>query len=76
MDEIPNMEPMRPIYMGLFSNGNICVRMTEDPEKMPAEPMPAMARPMMKAVELGAPPQRAEPTSKMTVAIRKTTFVK
>jgi len=31
-----------------------------------------MARPMMKATELGAAPQRAEPTSKRKTVVRKT----
>ena len=35
------------------------------PEKMPADAMPALARPMIKIVELGAAPQMAEPISKM-----------
>lgn len=44
------------------------------PEKIPAAPTPAMARPTMKTTELGAAPQMADPTSnKMTVA-RKTVF--
>lgn len=42
------------------------------PEKIPAEPKPAMARPRMKTGEVGAPPQMAEPTSKMTIQARKT----
>lgn len=63
------------MYCGRFSRGKIWVRMTEDPENIPAEPIPAMARPMMKAVELGAAPQIAEPTSKTTTAARKIIFV-
>lgn len=42
------------------------------PEKMPAEPMPATARPIIRAVEFGAAPQIAEPISKMVMAIKKT----
>jgi hypothetical protein len=38
---------------------------------MPADPSPAMARPTMKATELGAAPQMAEPTSKRKMAARK-----
>jgi hypothetical protein len=44
------------------------------PEIIPAEPNPAMARPTMNTVELGAAPQSAEPTSKMAMAARKTHF--
>jgi hypothetical protein len=39
------------------------------PLKMPAAPTPATARPMMRAVELGATPQIREPTSKMKRAM-------
>ena len=42
------------------------------PEKIPAEPKPAMARPTMRAVLLGATPQTREPSSKITMAARKT----
>lgn len=40
------------------------------PEKTPAEPSPATARPMIKAVEVGAMPQMKEPSSKMNRAMR------
>lgn len=40
------------------------------PEKIPADPRPAMARPMMKTIELGAAPQIADPTSKMKTHTR------
>lgn len=42
------------------------------PEKIPAEPRPAMARPTIKTGELGAAPQMALPASKMTTDVRKT----
>lgn len=42
------------------------------PEKMPAEPKPAMARPAMKTGELGAAPQMALPTSKITTDVKNT----
>jgi hypothetical protein len=45
------------------------------PVKIPDEPKPAMARPMMREVELGAAPQIAEPTSKRKMPERKTHFV-
>ena len=41
------------------------------PEKMPADPKPAIARPRMRAVELGATPQTKEPSSKMPMAVKK-----
>lgn len=42
---------------------------------MPADPSPATARPMMKATELGAAPQRAEPASNSVMADRNTTLM-
>lgn len=41
---------------------------------VPADPNPAMARPTMSAVEVGAAPQIADPISKMATAVRKTHF--
>ena len=46
--------------------------MTIAPEKIPDEPVPATARPTMKAVELGAAPHNRDPTSKRQMAQRKT----
>lgn len=40
------------------------------PVKMPADVIPAIARPRMNAIELGAAPQRTEPASKKTKEIR------
>jgi hypothetical protein len=41
------------------------------PEKMKAAPIPAIARPTMKAVEVGAAPQMTEPTSKTRIDHKK-----
>jgi hypothetical protein len=43
--------------------------MINAPEKMPAPPMPAIARPTMRATELGLAPQIAEPTSNVARAL-------
>lgn len=45
-----------------------------EPVMMPAEPIPAMARPNMKTGDEGAAPQIAEPTSKTTILIRNVRF--
>jgi hypothetical protein len=47
------------------------IMIRRQPEKMPAEPRPAMARPTMKAVELGAAPHIADPISKTIMLRRK-----
>lgn len=41
----------------------------------PALPRPAMARPTMRAVDVGATPQIKEPSSKRNRAVRKTDFI-
>lgn len=41
-----------------------------EPVVIPAEPIPAIARPTIKATELGAAPQIADPTSKSKMQVR------
>ena len=62
---IPYMPPMKPVYTGLFSSGDELANIISAPENKPEAPRPAMARPTMRAIELGATPQISEPTSKM-----------
>ena len=45
--------------------------MTVAPVKVPALPMPAMARPTIKAEEVGAAAQMIEPISKITTIVMK-----
>jgi hypothetical protein len=73
--DIPNMEPMRPIKRGRLCRGMTWVIMTVAPFWMPADPIPAMARPTINEVELGAAPQTAEPISKITTAAKKSILV-
>jgi len=46
--------------------------MTRAPEKIPADPMPATARPMIRAIEFGARPQIKDPISNTAMALRYT----
>lgn len=62
----------RPWYIGRCRRGMVYTIITMSPENKPEEPMPAMARPIMKAVEFGADPQTADPISKSTMQVRKT----
>ena len=41
-------------------------------DTIPAEPMPEIARPMMKQLEDGATPDRSDPSSKIKIAHRNT----
>lgn len=49
--------------------------MTIAPVVAPALPRPAMARPMMKAVDVGAAAQMMEPTSNTIIAVMKVHLV-
>jgi hypothetical protein len=65
---------MRPVYDGLDRRGTEFAMIKIAPEKSPAEPTPAMARPTIRAVDVGAIPQMKEPSSKMNRAVMKTHF--
>lgn len=45
------------------------------PVKIPDDPKPEIARPIISVVELGAAPDSAEPTSKKKIPERKTHLV-
>lgn len=64
------MPPIRPIYVGRDRSGTVTEMIKIAPEKIPAAPIPATARPMIRVVELGATPQINEPTSKINRAMR------
>lgn len=67
---MPKMEPKSPTTMGLLWSGRMKVTMMIEPEKIPADPTPAIALPTMNAFELGAAPQMMDPSSKKTMAER------
>ena len=68
---IPNIE----VKTGRLRRGMSGSMIVIPPEKMPADLRPAMARPMMKARELGAAPQNADPVSNIRIESRKTHLV-
>ena len=45
------------------------------PENIPAHPRPAIARPIIRAVDVGATPQTKDPSSKIPIADRKTDLI-
>lgn len=69
-DAIPYIAPKNPVNIGRFRRGTEYAMIIKAPEKIPADPIPAMARPMINAVEFGAAPQMALPTSKIKIAVR------
>ena len=56
-----------PWNMGLFGSGTMGIMTIIEPEKMPADPKPATARPIMKTTDVGAAAQMMEPTSNTTM---------
>lgn len=74
-DDNPKATPNIEVKIGRLRRGTSGSMTIIPPENMPADPKPAMARPIMKAIELGAAPQSADPTSKITIESRKTHFV-
>jgi hypothetical protein len=67
---MPYMLPIKPLYMGRFSRATEWARIIRAPEKIPAEPIPATARPMIRVKLLFATPQMRLPNSKMPMAMR------
>lgn len=67
--------PNKPWYIGRLCKGTVLIMMVIAPVKIPDDPNPAIARPMMSDVDVGAAPQRAEPTSKRKIPERKTHLV-
>lgn len=62
--------PTTAINTGLSLSGTALATMTKLPERTPALPSPATARPMMSVMELFAIPQRSEPNRKTIMATR------
>lgn len=60
--------------IGRNLNGAMIATTVAAPVKRPAAPTPAIARPTMKELEVGAAPHTADPASKISSAVRKTHF--
>lgn len=59
------MNPSRtPVYAGRIEGSIVLAMMVKPPEKMPAAPEPAIARPAMSALLDGAVAHMSEPSSK------------
>lgn len=69
--DIPYSPPIIPVYIGPFLSGTVDAKTIIAPLEIPAHPRPAMARPTMRAFELGAVPQMGpgESTSKIANAL-------
>ena len=74
-DETPKAIPKSDVKIGRLRRGTSGMMTIIPPEKIPADPIPAMARPIMKVVEVGAAPHMADPASKTTIERMYTHFV-
>jgi hypothetical protein len=61
--------------MGRCLTGTDKLRITRAPEKIPEQPIPAIARPTIKVLELGATAQIKDPTSKSPIVPMKHHFI-
>jgi hypothetical protein len=73
-DEVPHTAPTIPRNIGRFSSATILEEMRMAPLRTPAALNPAIARPTISAVEVGAASHIALPTSKIRSAVWKTHF--
>lgn len=71
---IPKTAPKRPNNAGRLCKGTTGINMLKAPCSIPALPSPAIARPTIRLMELGAAPQIAEPTSKIPMKVIKVHF--
>jgi hypothetical protein len=65
----PKTADMSPKYAGRRDSGITLVVMRTPPEKIPDAPRPAIARPKINAVELGAVVQIRDPISNSAIAV-------
>jgi len=65
---MPYIPPISPMKIGRFSRGTVLERIKIAPVNTPAAPSPAIARPTIKAVDVGATPQISDPISKIVRA--------
>jgi hypothetical protein len=71
----PNMLPNAPIYKGLLRSGIANAMIVIPPENKPAAPEPAIARPVIKILELEAMAEITEPTVQISIYFDETTRV-
>lgn len=67
----PKTVPKTPWNIGRLRSGTMGIIMIMTPEKMPAPPTPAIDRPTMNTIELGAAPQMTDPSSNTKILHKK-----
>ena len=65
---MPTVAIIVPVRTGLFFNGAMLDKMTNDPFVMPEPPIPPIARPRIRTIEFGATVQIREPSSNIRTA--------
>lgn len=68
-EDIPNIEDIAAIYIGLFASGTVNPTIVIPPEKMAEAPAPAIARPTISITEFLAAAHTTEPSSNMIRAM-------
>lgn len=71
MEATPKTAPIAPKYFALRSSGRRSTKTMFEPVVMPALPIPEMARPTMKALEVGAAAQMIDPIKNIAVDAMK-----
>lgn len=74
-EESPIEIPKNEVYTGRLRSGTRGRMIIIPPLKIPVDARPAIARPIIKAIEDGEAPHNADPTSKTTRDAMKTHFV-
>lgn len=74
-EEMAKAMPKNAVKTGLLRRGTSGTMIMMPPTKIPAAPTPEIARPTMKADDVGAAPHKADPASKMINDIKKTHLV-
>jgi len=74
-EAIPYIAPTIPTKIGRRTRGTVREMIITPPLKTPADPSPAIARPTIKAFDVGATPQISDPSSKSAIAERYTSLM-
>ena len=74
IDANPNIALRPPLYLGRDCSGTMMLISMKAPHAIPAPPIPAIARPTMRALEVGAVAQTIDPVSNTATSMKRTDF--
>jgi hypothetical protein len=75
IDAMPYTDPTAAVYIDLSRNGTAFAIIIRTPLTTPDAPLPATARPTIRAGELGLTAQISDPSSKSAIEVIKMIFV-